>query len=66
MLILNQISELGIKVEIVPKSDKVIKDHLNTKWDFHLWCVAEIAHNFSDVLNNGYIVLPAVVPELGR
>lgn len=32
--------------------------------EFYLWCVAEIAHNFSDVLNNCYVILPAVVPEL--
>lgn len=65
LLTLNQIFELGIKVEIVAKSVKVIKDSLNTKWDFYLWRVAEIAHNFSNVLNNGYIILPAVVPKLG-
>ena len=30
----------------------------------YLWCVAEVTHNFSYVLDDGNVVLSAVVPEL--
>lgn len=32
---------------------------------FHLGRVAEVAHCFTDILHHRYVVLPAVVPELG-
>lgn len=31
----------------------------------YLWCTAEVTHDFSNVLHNCHVVLPAVIPELG-
>lgn len=41
-----------------------IKSKQMTWMTLYLWCIAEVTHCFSNILDDSYIVLPAVVPKL--
>lgn len=43
----------------------IINTSTSNTSEFYHWCVAEVAHNFSYVLNDSHIVLSTVIPELG-
>lgn len=67
MFFLNQQTHCCIlfvcKVKWVKSVKKLNSLELNMRTS-DLWCAAEVAHHFPDVLNHRHTVLPAVVPKL--
>lgn len=58
--------ENGRELRFLISGDFSLADILGaeTYWTY-LRCVAEIPHNFTDVLDDGDVIFSAVVPELG-